>query len=163
MTVNIGLITSEALVLGCDSVASTSKRFLDPMSIPWELDANGVPVEEDGKYTLKFNFEDFEQVVTSAWGGVTKMFQIHPDPSPVVAVTAGLADLQERSIASHAQEFFRKRKSIQSTPGTKGTLIKVETIARAFLRFMRGRYVAHYDDSQLPDHMKEGPHLTRSN
>ena len=33
MTVNIGLITSEALVLGCDSVASTSKPFLDPMSL----------------------------------------------------------------------------------------------------------------------------------
>ena len=157
MTVNIGLITSEALVLGCDSVASTSKPFLDPMSLPWELDSNGVPLEEDGKYTLKFNFGDFEQVVTSAWGGVTKMFQIHPNPSPVVAVSAGLANLEERSIASHAQEFFRERKSIQSTPGTKGTLVKVETIGRAFLRFMRRRYDAHYRDSQLPDHLKEGP------
>ena len=41
-------------MLGCDSVASTSKPFLDPMSLTWELDANGVPLQEDGKYTLKF-------------------------------------------------------------------------------------------------------------
>jgi hypothetical protein len=32
MTVNIGLVTSDDVVLGCDSVASTTDYFLDPIA-----------------------------------------------------------------------------------------------------------------------------------
>lgn len=158
MTVNIGLVTSDALVLGCDSVASTTGYYLDPMRCEFELDENGAAtVDADGRFRIKFTFEDMRPVVTSAWGGVTKMFQIHPDPSPVVAVTAGLAKLQDRSIASLADEFYRTRVEAAATKSGKGRLINVEPICRAFLRFMRTKYQAHYKDSPLPEHLRQGP------
>lgn len=157
MTVNIGLVTSDALVLGCDSVASTIQPFVDPFAPSVELvkDANGmVQADADGRYHLKFKYENIQQVVTSAWGGVTKMFPVHPKPSPVVAITAGLALLEGRTIASHAEEFFRRQMDKQQ--GGTGALVNVEPICNAFLRFMRRRYEAHYKDSQIPDSMKEG-------
>ena len=94
MTVNVGLVTSDALVLGCDSVASVTEPLLDPLRF-LELDEDGKVVldEKTGKLAIKFGFQDLQQRVTSVWGGVTKMFQIHPAPSPAVAVTAGAAKL----------------------------------------------------------------------
>jgi hypothetical protein len=107
MTINIALATSDALVLGCDSVASTSSFFLDPMDIKWEQDTDGNPIlDAAGKFTLRFDYGDFQSIVTNAWGGVTKMFQSYPEPSPVVAVTSGMAKLNDRSIASCANEFL---------------------------------------------------------
>ena len=102
------MVTSDALVLSCDSIASVTEPLLSPFGF-LECDANGeLKLDADGKFTAKFDYQDLQQRVTSAWGGVTKMFQIHPDPSPVVAVTAGTARLLDRSIASHAGEFLQE-------------------------------------------------------
>jgi len=152
VTVNIGLVTTEALVLGCDSVASTSAQYIDPFSIQWEKDASGAPlIDKSGKFTLHFSYTDFQSVVTNAWGGVTKMFEIHSQPSPVVAITAGLAKLKDRAIANHASEFLAK----YSARAQK--LVSAKTICEHFLRFMRGRYVSHYRGSPLPPEFREGP------
>jgi hypothetical protein len=151
MTINIALATSDALVFGCDSVASTSSFFLDPMDIKWEHDASGNPIQDaDGKFTLKFDYGDFQSIVTNAWGGVAKMFQIYPEPSPVVAVTSGMAKLSNRSIASYANEFLAF--SIGNPD-----LGSSEEIAQRFLEFMRTKYDEHYKDSPLPDQLREGP------
>ena len=157
MTVNVGLITSDALVLGCDSVASVTEPLLDPFRF-LELDEDGkLVIDENGKLTVKFGFQDLQQCVTSAWGGVTKMFQIHPAPSPVVAVTAGAAKLLDRSIASHAGEFFRKHERAWQAGSEDRKLVNVAPICRAFLRFMHNRYTSHYKDSPLPEHLRSGP------
>jgi hypothetical protein len=111
MTINIGLVTSDALVLGCDSIASNAQYYVDPFKIGWETDASGKVIQDaDGRLTLKVGFQDFEQLVTNAWGGVTKMFQIADLPSPMVAVTAGLAKLRDRPIAGYASEFLATHK-----------------------------------------------------
>jgi hypothetical protein len=53
MTVNIALVTSDALVLGCDSIASTTGYFLDPFRLKWDADANGQLIKDaDGKLAL---------------------------------------------------------------------------------------------------------------
>ncbi len=90
MTINVALATSDALVIGCDSIASTVTYFVDPIAIHARRESALTP-DASGKYTLEFTAEDIEPVVTNAWGGVTKMFEIHPKPSPIVAATAGLA------------------------------------------------------------------------
>ena len=67
---------------------------MDPFQIPWERDSNGqVITDADGKYSLKFDYSDLTGVVTNAWGGVKKMFEIHKLPAPMVAVTAGSGSL----------------------------------------------------------------------
>ena len=150
MTINIALATTDALVLGCDSVASTSNYFIDPMRIAWELDANGTPIKDsNGKYTLKFDYGDYESIVTNAWGGVTKMFEIHPHPSPIVAVTSGLAKLNDRPIADYGREFIAQSVGKDWSSSAE--------ISQEFLNFMRGKYEEHYKDSKLPPPLQEGP------
>jgi len=152
MTVNIGLVTSDAVVLGCDSVASTSNYFLDPIALPWIEGPDGKPLKDaNGKFSLNFDFNDYQYVVTNAWGGVTKLFQIHGNPSPVVAVTAGLAKLKDRPIASWAGEFLA-----QHAKRTK-KLVKVDVICDQFMSFMRAKYLEHYKGSELPERFREGP------
>jgi hypothetical protein len=152
MTINVLLATSDALVAGVDSVASTTSYFLDPMQLQWERDASGSIVkDEDGKFTLKFDFKDFQSITTNAWGGVTKLFEIHPMPSPVIAATAGVAKLNDRPIASIGRDFCATHERRNKK------LITTKTICNAFLRFMREAYDEHYKDSQLPIALRDGP------
>ncbi|HVH74909.1 MAG TPA: hypothetical protein VM755_08325 [Stellaceae bacterium] len=150
MTINVALATSDALVIGCDSIASTVSYYVDPIRLQ-ELKKQPLTPDESGKYTIEFTGEDIEPVVTNAWGGVTKMFEISPQPSPVVAVTAGLAKLNDLPIASIAQEFCEAQKR------RRAPQVKVQTICNSFLRFMRARYEDHYNESAIPEQFREGP------
>ncbi len=105
--------------------------------------------DADGKFTLKFDYRDLNPVVTNAWGGVTKMFEIHGNPSPLVAVTAGMANLRERPIASYARDFL----SWTTTSVLNGS----DDVADEFLKFVRNIYDEHYSDSGLPENIREGP------
>jgi hypothetical protein len=148
MTINIALATSDALVFGCDSVASATTPFLDPFNITWEHDDKGNILQDaNGKWTLKFDVNDLNRVVTNAWGGVTKMFEIHSRPSPLVAVTAGVAKLNERPIASYAPDFITAHSDLDDS----------DTIAAEFLKYMRAAYETHFKDSTLPEPLREGP------
>ena len=151
MTINIGLVTSDALILGCDSVASTSDYYLDPFKIGFERGPDNKPiVDGDGKFTVKFKFDALDRIVIDAWGGVTKMSQIHPSPSPMVAVTAGLAKLKDRPMASLASEFFAVQQKASR-------LVDCRAICDRFLKFMRKKYNEHYKDDELPPQLREGP------
>lgn len=153
MTINIALATSDALVIGCDSIASTTAYYLDPMSILWERDDDGNTIQDEiGRFTLKFRADDFESVVTNAWGGVTKMFEIHPQPAPVVAATAGLAKLNGRTVSSIAREFFDS-----ASPDDTKRMTDVSDICNKFLVFMRAEYDRHYKDAGFPEIMRDGP------
>jgi hypothetical protein len=144
MTINIAVVTAEALVLGCDSIASTTQYLLDPFQ-------KGVEPGEDGKASVTFDLEDVKPFVTNAWGGVTKMFELHASPMPVAAVTAGLAKLNGRTIASLANEFYL-RKVVKDAPPTT-----VAAVAEQFLAFMRSEYDKHYEESALPPELRDGP------
>lgn len=153
MTINVGLVTSDALVLGCDSIATVTAYFLDPFALTWNTDAAGKLIEDaEGKYSVQFDFRDLQPLVTNAWGGVTKMFEIHPAPTPVVAVTAGAAKLNDRPIASYGMEFFSSMQKRE-----KKKFVKVDVICRQFLAYMRNEFERHYASSPLPDSLKEGP------
>jgi hypothetical protein len=150
MTINIGLVTSDAVVLGCDSIASATSFFLDPSMA--DRDNNGAFLADgDGKFTLKFTYNDVTSIVTNAWGSVTKIFPIYPEPSPMLAVTAGLAKLNDRPIASIASEFY----AIQKQSVTR--LDSCKDICDLFLKFFREKYDEEYKISELPPILREGP------
>ncbi len=145
MTINIALVTNDALVVGCDSVASATGHYLNPEKISWDKDANNKLIKDaNGKYIIRFKVSDLDELVINSWGGVTKMFQIHPPPSPVVAVTSGLANVLGRPISSLATEFFSKSK------GAKTKLTTVEAVANAFLKFVRSRYQKQFKGHPFP-------------
>lgn len=151
MTINIGLVTNEALIFGCDSITSTSAYFIEPFG---NKQSGAVKTgDQKGKptFSINFTYDDIRPVVTNAWGGVTKMFQIHGDPSPVAAVTSGLAKLNDRTMNNLSQEFHRKQEK------RKSKLVNVDVIAREFLNFIRKEYERHYQNIALPKDYWDGP------
>ncbi len=131
MTINVAVVTSEALVLGCDSIASTTRPLLDPFSLESEP-------SENGKFKLEFGFDDLMPHVSGAWGNVTKMFPLQSTENGacVAAVTCGLARLNERTMSSLAAEFFQKQH--------KRPRVNVEAIANNFFDFISGEYKKNY-------------------
>ena len=146
MTINVGIVTAEALVLGCDSIASVTEHLLDPFR-------HNVTDNADGSMRIDFDMDDLVPTVTGAWGGVTKMFELSQSP-PVAAVTAGLAKLNGLNMNSLALEFAATRKTQHAAHSSPVT---VEDVATAFLQFMRARYEQHYSDSPLPEQFRDGP------
>jgi hypothetical protein len=154
MTINLMLVTSDALILGCDSTASKGTYYVDPFSIGLEKNAQGQVAEDaEGRVSVKFKFDQIEHVITDAWGGVTKMFSLSGNYCHVAAVTSGTAALNQRPISSLASEFrerLNKQKAAERTRTVKG-------IAEDFLQSMRAEYDEHYKDSPLPVAMRDGP------
>ena len=151
MTINIALVTSDALVFGCDSIASTVGYMVDPFSLAIQKDAAGnIQKDANGNRLVALDMSKLEAVVTNAWGGVTKMFGLHKGKCPVVAVTAGLAKFNDgRTIKSIAEEFADKQ-TARAKP-----FVNVEAVANEFLRFLRKAYEKHYRGSNLPQQYRE--------
>jgi hypothetical protein len=145
MTINIAVVTSEALVLGCDSISSVTQYFVDPFSLPMD--------NVDGeRFRLELSIKDLVPQVTNCWDGVTKMFALNErENTPVGGITAGLARLNGRSMKSYADEFLRDKAANRLTQHT------VEEVATNFLTFMRRHYDIHYNGSTLPPELRDGP------
>ena len=145
MTINVAVVSAEALVLGCDSISSVTEYFLNPFAHPADFIGSG-------KYRVSFSMTDLVPQVTNSWDGVTKMFALSSDEqTPVAAVTAGLARLNDRSMKSYADEFLRDKTANALAQRT------VEEVANNFLVFMRRHYDQHYADSPLPPELRDGP------
>lgn len=155
MTINVALVTNEALILGCDSTASTGDYYIDPFAIGLEKDSSGEPIfDAEGRGTVKFRFDQMEHIVTDAWGGVTKMFPLSSEkPCHVAAVTSGSATLNHRVMSSLASD-YRERRSKQKASERKRS---IKAIADEFLALVRAEYDEHYKDSPLPEGLREGP------
>ncbi|AIO82963.1 Uncharacterised protein [Burkholderia pseudomallei] len=140
MTINIALATSEAVILGCDSLSSTTDYLLSPWDFI-ERDAHGAPVlDENGLVTARFPLDGLQPVVTNAFGGVTKMFSISHGGVEAAAVTSGLATLAGSTIHSHAEDFLSRGDAAETVAG----------VAEAFLHHMRQLYERDMEAYSLP-------------
>jgi hypothetical protein len=154
MTINVALVTSEALIIGCDSTASRSDYYIDPFQIGIEVDqAGGILHDADGRMNVKFKFDQMEHIVIDAWGGVTKMFLLSDKYCHVAAVTAGTASLNQRLISSLASD-YRALCSAKKASQRKRT---VRGVAEEFLAFVKAEYDEHYKSSNLPPQLRDGP------
>lgn len=154
MTINIALATSEGLVFGCDSIASSVEYVVDPFELESVEDEKGELIKNPAGHKLvALDPSRIRPVVTNAWPGVTKLFQLHQDSASVAAVTAGIARLNNRTMKSYSEEFFGLQQQ------RKKPFVNVQAISNAFLRFMRKQFTEHYKDSQLPEQYWDGPHF----
>ena len=154
MTINIALATSEGLVLGCDSIASSIEYAIDPFELSQPKDEDGEPlVDGEGHPLVSFDPSSIRPVVTNAWGGVTKLFQIHGGAAPVAAVTSGIAQIKDRTMKSYAEEFLARQKQNEET------YEDVRSVSSAFLSFMRDHFVEHHKDSTIPQDYWTGPNF----
>ncbi len=154
MTINIALATSEGLVLGCDSIASSIEYVVDPFELNQPEDEKGNPLQDrEGRPLLALDLSKIRPVVTNAWGGVTKLFQIHEGNASVAAITAGIARLNNRTMKSYAEEFLGRQQQSQEH------FASVQDISTAFLQFMRKHFLEHYQGSPLPEDYWTGPNF----
>lgn len=145
MTINVALVTSEALILGCDSVASVTKFLVDPFANGFATDADGDHMK-DANGNLLVPFSGGEEYVVDTIQGVSKLFKIYDrDNCVAAAVTAGLGTIGGRTIRNLADEFFAVQKS-QVEP-----MKTIETVARRFLKFVREAYVCDREETNVPE------------
>lgn len=154
MTINVTLVTSDALIMGCDSIASTSQWFLDPMKLLKRNEAGEFIKDPDGRYTGQFELTDMQSVVTHSVGSVQKMFLVYDkwteknhDGPVVAAVTSGLAVLQERTMHSLAAEFCNQKRKKKAED--------VETIVMEFKTFMDAKYEVHNKVNEIPPEFRD--------
>lgn len=153
MTINIALATNEALIMGCDSIASSTAPYINPYEADFHRDEKGnLLTDSNGNLLLVFKPEEAIPQVTTLLSGVTKIFKIYEKPD-VVALTAGLAQMNSRSMRAISEEFFEQQKK------RKQKFVNVEPIVKAYLTFLRAQYMRHYQGSQLPDQLRNGPEL----
>jgi hypothetical protein len=143
MTINVAVVTNEYVVLGCDSVASITQSFLNPVRFA-QKDALGNYIQDaDGKFVARFAYEDLQEVVTDAWGGVTKMFCLSSAAAtPIAAVTAGLAQLNGKTISSLGYDFERQHAA--------QPVNNVREVVNTFAAYMGQRYDQHWQASGVP-------------
>lgn len=138
MTINIVLVTSEAIVFGCDSTSTASRQMVDRGKFQSST-AQGNDV------TAKFSRSDFQSVVVRTVSGVRKMFPVGTPRVPMMAVTSGVAKLKKRTIASLALEFHRSALHGDTVAAT------VEN----FRAFMRTYYEGHYQQLAVPNRFRD--------
>jgi hypothetical protein len=140
MTINIALITSEALVLGCDSISSVTQYLLDPWPFIARDGQGEIVADEANRVTAQFDYGALVPVVTHAFGGVTKMFSLSTGHVEVAAITAGLAKLNEQTIRGIAVEFSHQPREEKT----------VKEVATSFLLFIKEKFDIHCAESQTP-------------
>lgn len=143
MTINVAIVTSEALVLGCDSLGSFTQFMLDPVRCASER----LP---DGAIQLTVSAPDFVHQVTKTWQGTVKMFALSDRSTPVAAITSGLWKLNGRSMSSYAHQFLNDQRA-------RSDLFTVESVAEAFLAFVRAQYEQHYAESFRQEQYRDAP------
>jgi hypothetical protein len=137
VTINIAVVTSDALVLGCDSVASVTTPMLNPFGQGFTKGEDGNFVKDkDGNFLVPV--KGIEHIVTDVMSGVTKMFKLYDEKNTVVAATtSGLGKLNDRPIAGIAYDFAQ---SIQTPKKGKQKYTKVLEVVNAFHEFVRVEY-----------------------
>lgn len=142
MTINVAVVTSESIVMGCDSISSAMGVFLNPFET-LERDENGNAVADaEGNWTARFPPTALRHVVTWARSGVTKMFALCGDHNPVAATTAGLAALNGKNIANLVLEFRRLFPCEDHQT--------VRQVASDFCNFMSEQYEQHFANDPTP-------------
>ena len=132
MTVNVAIKTNGALVLGCDSIASSTRWMINPRRVD-------LKAEKDGKFIAKFGEDDLQPVVTDIRDGAIKMFKVQETNPSVGAVTTGTAALNSMSIDNLAHKYIESHNPMTS----------VEKVAEGFLAFIRSEY--DEDQGELED------------
>jgi hypothetical protein len=147
VTINIAVVTSDALVLGCDSVASATTPMLNPFLHGFAKGPDGKTLKDaEGHFLVPL--VNVNHVVTDVMSGVTKMFKLYDEKDTVVAATtSGMGKLNDMPIAGIAHEFA---KSILTPKKGKQKYNKVSEVVNAFYEFVRVEYEKDQTSSEVP-------------
>ena len=152
MTTLAAIVTKDALVMGCDSLATVTKALIDPMEMveffdeaaefKLKLDEAGTPVLLDFKTLLgKTQLVPYNQM-----SHMTKLFSL--DPLPMGVMHTGITSIGERTVRSLVNEFKLKDKAFANARSRNYT---VRSVGERLLEWLWGHYSDAYSDSLKPD------------
>ena len=143
MTTLVALSTKDALVLGCDSLASVTKPLVDPYNLVEYFDgSNGwrLKLDKDGKPLLSDWYKLYSKTEIIPYSNMTHVSKIFSlSPLPIGILTTGIASIGQRTIKSLINEF---KNSIH--PLKKGGYPRIKTISSRLLQFFWKKYCVQY-------------------
>ena len=152
MTSLVALATKDALVLGCDSLGTSTKFLLDPFDLIKFFDKNlKLKKGKDGKPVLK-NFSDIwskrQSIPYSHMTHITKLFTLFPLPMGIMYT--GIASIANRTIKSLIEEFKNKESIFRKKPKPKNYTVK--RLAEKILDFIFQHFESEYpEEKKRPD------------
>lgn len=151
MTTTISLATRDCIVLGCDSLATSIRAFLDPFRLAdyffeqngdLKRDANGVSLLQKASQLSGF----IQNVPQDQLPNVTKLFQL--EPLPIGVLFSGASGLGNLSVKNLVDSFLADASFLPF----KSTAPSVKQVADAFFAFTSNIYNQAY--GSLPDQFK---------
>lgn len=154
MTTLVALATKDALVLGCDSLGTDTKRLLDPFDLGEFFDRKrNFQLKEDkkGKPLLK-DFGDIydksKLIPYTHMTYMTKLFSL--DPLEMGIMITGIASIGDRTIKSLIEEFKSKERAFSRKHAPSNYTVR--SIAAKFVNF-----ISKYYEQQYPDEKRRPP------
>ena len=120
MTINVALVTHDAVILGCDSISSETKYLLDPSDAKRALDGDGQPIDVDGQPAVIWE----QRGKPTARGKCQYETAAAPEQRGVthsIAVVAALEDQEARQQHQRRKQIGRPAKEQISDIGEPGS------------------------------------------
>lgn len=156
MTSLVALATKDALVLGCDSLGTTSKYLVDPSDLAeffnskkdFELkkDGNGNPVLKN----FRSIWNKARLVPYTHMTHMTKLFSLAPLEMGIMST--GVASIGDRTIQSLIEEFKSRESVFRTRPRLKNYTVK--SIARKILDFISQHFEREYPDEKIRPYLE---------
>ena len=154
MTTLVALATKDALIMGCDSLGTSTKALVDPFELASYFDSDSnfeLRCDKDGKPLLK-NFSDImkkvQQVPYNHMEHVVKFFALKPFSMGVMIT--GIASLGNRTISSLIGEFIEDNMGFKGVK--KPSNFTVKGVADRLLVHLRSYY-----DKEFPKEKYSAP------
>lgn len=153
MTTLVALSTKDCLVLGCDSLGSSSKKLVNPIDLVDYFDLTdstlSLKLDKNGKPILK-NFNDIyklsHDVPFTHMPHMSKLFSL--EPLEMALMITGVTSIGDRTIKSIIEEF--KSKDLMFRVKPKPRNYSVETLAHKILDFVTEFYDTEHTSSSKP-------------
>ncbi len=144
VTTLVALSTKDALVMGCDSLATVTQALVDPYKLVEFFDGNNswqLKLGADGKPTLTDWYKIYEKSQMIPYSHMTHMSKLFSlSPLLMAVMTSGITSIGQRTIKSLIIE-FRSRKSIKNIGNGDFT---VKNIGSRLLRLLWKHYCISY-------------------
>ena len=149
MTTLVALMTKDALVMGCDTLGTITRRLVDPATLLEEFfdptDDFKLKMTPDGVPVLSDVFQVMAKAQDVPYNHITNVPKLLGlQPMPMGVMYTGVTAIGERTVRSLIAQFRDEDKVIKR--GASATNYTVKAMANRLMKFLKG----HYDQSFPP-------------
>ena len=152
MTTTISFPTRDCIVVGCDSLATTSRPLISPADIMDSFFESGkLKLDEKGEPILKTPSDLvslLEYVPYNQMPDVTKLFELKP--APIAVLHAGALLLGNKSIKNIIEEFLSKQETKKFLKGD----YTIYGVSKKLFAYIKKHYNEVYKNQKSPPYVE---------